>query len=53
MILSLFSSYFSSPKEEEEERVFELFGEEVEESKLTINEKRWLQLTRDVSFEDV
>lgn len=51
MILSL-SSYFSSD-EEEGDRVFELFGEEVEESELTINEKRWLQLTRDVSFEDV
>lgn len=52
-MISSFFSYLFSSEEEEEERVFELFGEKVEESKLTVNEKRWIQLTRDVSFEGV
>lgn len=53
MIPSFVSSFLSPDDQDEEEKVFELFGEEVKKSELTINEKRWIQLTRDVSFENV
>jgi len=54
-LIPSFVPSFLSPddEEEEEEKVFELFGEEVKKSELTVNEKRWIQLTRDVGFEDV